>query len=150
MLAHQIGDARRAYVLMHLQHEAAHAARLGDGHRVKRIERPNLPAGSRGVGVEVNMDVDRANECRVGEAEIDRPAHRIDPPLVAALSARRLAGILAVACPKRQGPRTTARCLLQNPIARLRAISRCDASLAILQFWQFHSRLSHFAARPGW
>ncbi len=82
VLAHQIGGACRSGVLVRLEHEAAHAAGFRERDGIENIERPDHPAGSGRIRIEMNMNVDGAHQRRIGETEIDRPAHRIDLPVV--------------------------------------------------------------------
>jgi hypothetical protein len=82
MLAHQIGGPCRSGVLMSLENEPAHAAGFGEGDGVENIKRPDDSASPRCVRIEMHMDVDRAHQRRIVEAEIDRPTHRVDLPIL--------------------------------------------------------------------
>ena len=68
---------------MGLEHEATHAARLGEVDGLDDVERADHAARPRRIGIDMEVDVDRADQRRIDEAEIDRPAQRIDLPLLA-------------------------------------------------------------------
>src|SRR5439155_27071815 len=51
---------------------------------VEAVKGPDLPAGPRSIGIEMLVDVNCADERRVGQSQIDRTAHRINSPVVRA------------------------------------------------------------------
>src|SRR6266581_4384812 len=69
---------------MRFEDDAAHAPLLRKNRSVEAVERPDLPAGPRSIWIEMLVDVNRADERRVGQSQIDRTAHRIDSPVVRA------------------------------------------------------------------
>src|SRR3989475_11134535 len=69
---------------MRFEDDAAHAPLLRKNRSVEAVKRPDLPAGARGIWIEMLVDVNRADERRVGQSQIDRTAHRIDSPVVRA------------------------------------------------------------------
>src|SRR5881296_3166802 len=69
---------------MRFEDDATHAPLLRQDRSVEAVKGPDLPAGPRSIWIEMLVDVDRADERRVGQSEIDRTAHRIDSPVVRA------------------------------------------------------------------
>src|SRR2546425_8555450 len=69
---------------MRFEDDAAHAPLLRKNRSVEAVKRPDLPAGARGIWIEMLVDVNRADERRVGQSQIDRTTHRIDSPVVRA------------------------------------------------------------------
>src|SRR5437773_11078809 len=69
---------------MCFEDDAAHAPLLRKNRSVEAVKRPDLPAGARSIWIEMLVDVNRADERRVGQSQIDRTAHRIDSPVVRA------------------------------------------------------------------
>src|SRR5437773_6006206 len=69
---------------MCFEDDAAHAPLLRKNRSVEAVKRPDLPAGPRSIWIEMLVDVNRADERRVGQSQIDRTAHRIDSPVVRA------------------------------------------------------------------
>src|SRR5207249_5745738 len=84
VLPDQIRDSRRRRILMCFEDDAAHAPLLRKNRSVEAVKRPDLPAGPRSIWIEMLVDVNRADERRVGQSQIDRTAHRIDSPVVRA------------------------------------------------------------------
>src|SRR5881396_540111 len=84
VLPHQIRDGRRRRILMRFEDDATHAPLLRKNRSVEAVKGPDLPAGSRSIGIEMLVDVDRADERRIGQSQIDRTAHWIDSPVVRA------------------------------------------------------------------
>src|SRR5438552_169630 len=87
---------------MRFEDDAAHAPLLRKNRSVEAVKRPYLSPRARSIWIEMVMDVNRADERRVGHPQIHRTARRIDSPVVGAgggLSLRRnpapSAGILA-------------------------------------------------------
>src|SRR5438093_2876587 len=69
---------------MRFEDDAAHAPVLRTNRSVEAVKGPDLPAGPRSIGIEMLVDVNRADERRVGQSQIDRTAHRINSPVVRA------------------------------------------------------------------
>src|SRR5437667_12728070 len=69
---------------MRFEHDTAHAPLFRQNRSVESVKGPDLPAGSGSIWIEMLVDVNRADERRVGQSQIDRPAHRIDSPVVPA------------------------------------------------------------------
>src|SRR5262245_30340108 len=69
---------------MRFEDHAAHAPLLRKDGSVEAVNGPDLPAGPRSIGIEMLVDVNRADERRIGQSQIDRTAHRIDSPVVRA------------------------------------------------------------------
>src|SRR5213593_948581 len=67
---------------MRFEDDATHAPLLRKNRSVEAVKGPDLPAGSRSIGIEMLVDVDRADERRIGQSQIDRTAHWIDSPVV--------------------------------------------------------------------
>ena len=103
VLAREIRPVRRPGVLVGLVDEAAHAARLGDDGGIEHVERPHHASGAGRVRIEMYVDIDGADQRRVGKAEIDRPAQRVDLPFIG-IGCRRgaQAAFLAAAGAQRQ------------------------------------------------
>src|SRR6266702_5525266 len=69
---------------MRFEHDTAHAPLFRQNRSVESVKRPDLPAGPRSIAIEMLVDVNRADERRVGQSQIDRTAHRINSPVVRA------------------------------------------------------------------
>src|SRR5439155_16393600 len=69
---------------MRFEDDAAHAPLLRKNRSVEAVKRPDLPARTRSIWIEMLMDVNRADERRVGHPQIHRTARRIDSPVVGA------------------------------------------------------------------
>src|SRR5438046_9585549 len=67
---------------MCFEDDAAHAPLLRKNRSVEAVKRPDLPAGPRSIWIEMLVDVNRADERRIGQSQIDRTAHWIDSPVV--------------------------------------------------------------------
>jgi len=57
---------------MRLEHHPPHPALLRDDRFVERVDASYLPAASRRVRIQMRVEIEGADECRVRQAEIDR------------------------------------------------------------------------------
>jgi hypothetical protein len=67
---------------MRLEDNATHAALLRKNRGLETVERADLPAGPGRIGIKMLVDIDGADERRIGQSQIDGTSHRVDLPVV--------------------------------------------------------------------